>query len=486
MKLCFSGQTGATLMPQSAKATPGVQSLLWNDLFDKPVAVEFTAERQTENAGLLLFGAVDRRMGLTQRIAAGLRDRRDPDLVTHTQHDLLRQRVYGLLGGFADCNDAARLRDDPVFRLLLGRALDDPEEALASQPTFSRFENQLHMGSLLRWGCTLADTVLAMQRRRRKHVKRITLDLEPTDDAPHGEQQLSFFNTYYDEHCYLPLLGFATFHDQRNAEEPERYLLAALLRPGNAAASAGLPFVLRRLVARCRAVFPEAVIRVRLDGAYATPEVFALLEGELRVEYVVNMGKNAVLKRAAEPALQQARLRAVLSGQTERVFAETRYAAETWGGVQRRTIIKAEVTLDPRDERKELRDNPRFVVTNLKSAPEHVYRHEYCPRGAMEKEINELKAGLFMDRTSCSDFKANQVRVLLAATAYVLVQELRTRSAKTAAVRWEVNTLRARVVKIAAVVCESTRRWSLKLSRCLPDRELWARLARCAGAAAVT
>jgi hypothetical protein len=473
-------------MKQSAKTNSPVQSLLWTDLFAKPVAVEFTAERQTDNAGLLLYGALDRRTGLLDNLAAGLRDRRDPELVTHTLADLVRQRVYGLLAGYADANDASRLRDDPTFRLLLDRAPADPEEALASQPTFSRFENGLNRGSLMRWGQTLAEAVLTWQRRRRKRVRRLTLDLDPTADATHGAQQLTFFNTYYDEWCYLPLLAFATFHDERNEEEAERYLLAALLRPGNADATAGFPFLLRRLVRRCRELFPEAVLRVRLDGAYATPEIFALLEEELRVEYVVNMGKNEVLKRLAEPYLQQARLAATLSGKTERVFAEARYAAGTWGGVTRRVIIKAEATLDPRETRKEMRNNPRFVITNLRSAPEHVYRAVYCPRGAMEKEINELKRDLFLDRTSCSAFQANQVRVLLAATAYVMVQELRAQCAATAAGRWEVATWRARLLKLSAVVCESTRRWVFRLSRHTPDRTLWACLARLAGAVVVT
>ena len=139
-------------MLQSAKVHEPVQSILWNDLFDKPVAVEFSAERLTDNAGLLLPAAVDRRWGLTERIASALRDRRDPELIQHSLRDLLRQRVYGLLAGYADANDAARLKNDPTFRLLLDRSLEDDEEALASQPTFSRFENAINRGSLMRWG----------------------------------------------------------------------------------------------------------------------------------------------------------------------------------------------------------------------------------------------------------------------------------------------------------------------------------------------
>jgi hypothetical protein len=465
-------------MPQSAKAEKTVHSFLWEDLFDKPVTVQFTAERQSSSAGLLLPAAVDRKWGLTARLAAGLRDRRDPELITHTLADLLRQRIFGLLGDYADANDAARLRDDPTFRLLLGRSLEDDEEALASQPTLSRFENALGIGSQMRWGLTLAEAVLERQRERRRKVRRITLDLDPTEDATHGQQHFSFFNTHYDTRCFLPLLAFATFHDARNREEAERYLLTALLRRGNADATLGFAGVLRRLVRRIRAVFPEARLRVRLDGAYATPEVFTLLEEELKVEYVVNMGKNEVLERAAEPLLQQARLAATLSGQSERVFGECLYAAGTWNGAARRAVIKAEVTLDPCAPEKGMKDNPRIVITNLKSQPEHVYREDYCPRGAMEKEINELKNELYLDRTSCTDFNANQVRVLLAATAYVLIQELRTQARGTVVERWEVGHLRARLFKLAAIVSESTRRWVLKLSRFAPDLQSLRLLAR--------
>jgi hypothetical protein len=464
-------------MPQSAKAHEPVQSILWDDLFDKPVAVEFSAERLTDNAGLLLPAAVDRRWSLTARIAAALRDRRDPELIVHTLRDLLRQRVYGLLAGYADANDAARLKNDPTFRLLLDRSLEDEEDALASQSTFSRFENAINRGSLMRWGQILVDAVLQQQRKRRGKVRRITLDIDPTDDATHGQQCFSFFNTHYDSWCFLPLLAFATFHDERNREEPERYLLAALLRRGNASATLGFASLLRRLVQRCREIFPEARLRVRLDGAYATPEVLTLLEDELRLEYVVNMGKNEVLKRLVEPLLQRARLAAILSGKSERVFGEVQYAAGTWDGVSRRLVVKAEVTIDPRDPDKGLKDNPRFVVTNLKSAPEHVYCEEYCPRGAMEKGINELKNDLFMDRTSCSDFNANQLRVLLAATAYVLMQELRTQAQDTPSARWEVGHWRARLLKCAAIFSESTRRWVVKISQCAPDRDLWTTLA---------
>ncbi len=61
-------------------------------------------------------------------------------------------------------------------------------------------------------GIALADTVIERHRRRLKRkAKRITIDLDPTDDPTHGAQQLTFFNGHYDTWCYLPVAGFLTF-----------------------------------------------------------------------------------------------------------------------------------------------------------------------------------------------------------------------------------------------------------------------------------
>ena len=174
--------------------------------------------------------------------------------------------------------------------------------------------------------------------------------------------------------------------------------------------------------------FPKARIRVRLDGGFAHPDLFDFLDAEPNVEYVVAMAKNAVLKRKAEEAMQYARGLAGLTEQTEHVYGETSYAARTWKQ-ERRMILKAEVV---RAEGKEPKDNPRFVITNMKQSPQWLYEKVYCQRGEIENRIKELHA-LEIDRTSCSRFWANQFRVLLTAAAYVLMQELRLSAARPTA-----------------------------------------------------
>ena len=212
----------------------------------------------------------------------------------------------------------------------------------------------------------------------------------------------SFFNAHYDNWCYLPQTVFIRFND-----EGEQYLVGVILRPGNAPATLWTPWVLRRLVELLQKTWPKIRIRVRLDGGFASPEIFDLLE-QLPVEYLINMGKNSRLKTLAEPLMVQARQLASETGKTARVFGEARYAAHSWHGIERRVIIKAEVVMASGREPK---DNPRFVITNMRHKPENVYIC-YRRRGDCENRIKEL-LDLQIDRTSCHCFAANVLRVLL-------------------------------------------------------------------------
>ena len=148
--------------------------------------------------------------------------------------------------------------------------------------------------------------------------------------------------------------------------------------------------------------------------------------------------------------------------------------------MKRRVIIKAEVV---RLDGREARDNPRYVVTNLSAGPKHLYENVYCQRGEIENRIKELHHGLQIDRTSCTRFWANQLRVLLSAAAYVLMQELRGAAAGTACARAQVSTLRERLLKLGAWVECSVRRIVLHLPQHAPWQAAWCRVARNLGAA---
>ncbi|MGH3118861.1 MAG: IS1380 family transposase, partial [Gaiellales bacterium] len=298
------------------------QTVLFPDLFDRPLVATFDQPHASSDGGAVLLQAAERPYGLIDGLARRLVDDRQAAKVRHTLRDLLAQRIFGLACGHADANDAHGLADDPIHKLLLGR---DPVagDSLASQPTISRFENQVGVQELYALGCELATAVIARhQRRLHSRARQITIDLDPTDDPTHGAQQLTFFNAHYDSWCYLPLLAFVTFND-----EVEQYLCAAVLRPGNVPASAGAVGVLKRLLALLRIAFPHARFRVRLDGGFATPEILDFLDAETRLDYVVAMAENSRLTPLAEPAMVEARAQCAVSGETAHVYTEAHYAA---------------------------------------------------------------------------------------------------------------------------------------------------------------
>jgi hypothetical protein len=444
------------------------QSVLFSDLFRKPVVAKFDQRNGSSDGGAILLKAADQRLRLTEHLAGCVRDGRQPGKIAHELLELVRQRVFAIGCGYADCNDAARLTADPIHKLLVGRDPIDGDP-LASQPTLSRFENSVSRTDLFRMAMMLGEVVIENQRRRRHgRAKWITIELDPTDDPTHGGQQLSLFNGHYDTWCYLPIAGFLKFDD-----EPEQHLFTCVLRPGNAPATLGALGILQRTLEKLIDAFPKAKILVRLDGGFASPEVLEYLE-DAGLSYVVAMARNSVLARHAEPLMKKARRRSKRTGETEHVYGVCRYAAKSWNR-RRRVVIKAEVV---RLEGREPKDNARFVITNLSDRPRAVYEDVYCQRGDVENRIKELHHGLEIDRTSCTRFWANQLRVLMTAAAYVLMQELRIHAAGTSCARAQVATLRERLIKLGVWVEQSVRRIVLHFPAAFPFKDDWFRLAR--------
>jgi len=446
---------------------------MFSTLSSRPVHAVFDEPDTTSDGGGLLVKAADRRLGLTEALAGCLEDPRSADRIEHTLHDLLRQRIYGLALGYEDANDAARVGDDPMHKLLLDR---DPLSGapLASQPTLSRFENGVDRKGLFALGECLADTVLdrLKARRKRRPPGLATIDLDPTCDPTHGQQELAFFHGHYDTWCYLPLLGFVTLDDER-----ESFLVAAVLRSGRAPDRQGAIGLLRRLIAKIRERFPHIRIRVRLDAGFLAPEVLDFLDA-VGVAYVVGYANNSRLALECAPLAAEARRLYEESGEPVQVFDARPYSARTWKGRTRRMIVKAEVVATWGREPKV---NLRFVVTNLRHPPDRAYAI-YCGRGEIENRVKELKAGVALDRTSCTDFLANQLRVLMAAAAFAILQELRTRLRRTDLARAQVERLRLGLLRIGARIERSVRRIVVHLAASHPWQPPWTKAAMALGA----
>lgn len=449
---------------------PTAQRALFEEGFSKPVVVQFDGEQSSSDGGALLLGAVDRRIGLTKILGEELAEGRRAWRVEHGKLELLRQRVFSIALGYADQNDSARVASDPLLKLLCGRS---PSSAnpLASQPTLSRFETTRTGRELVALGRRLERFVIERLRKTHRQAKRITIDLDSTEDPTHGQQPFAFFNGYYDSWCYLPMLGFLSVDD-----EPTQHLFHARLRPGTARDARGTPALLRRTVQSLRKAFRKAKILVRLDAGFASPAVFEMLD-ELRIDYLVAMGGNPVLQKAAAEPMRIVRALAERFNGSLFTFGETNYRSGGWRR-DRRVIFKAEALVYAE---RELKENLRFVVTNLRLAPQRAWEL-YCQRGDVENRIKELHEGLEIDRTSCSSFLANHFRVLETAAAYVLFQELRVRLPQTDLARAQVGTLREKLIKIGVVVKESVRRIVLSFPASYPWKQLWHEAAHSVGA----
>jgi len=130
------------------------------DFFEPlPIQIEVSDAPLSSDAGLLPLRQFDQRIGLTQQLAAVLDDPRHPDLIEHSFAEMVRMRIFGILAGYQDQNDHDTLRTDPVFKLIAERSPTDAD--LASQPTLSRFENQINIASIKRLRQVFVDQFIA-------------------------------------------------------------------------------------------------------------------------------------------------------------------------------------------------------------------------------------------------------------------------------------------------------------------------------------
>jgi hypothetical protein len=408
----------------------------------------------SSDGGLMLVRQVDRKLGLTRRLAAKLPDRREPGKVRHELKTLLGQRIFGIACGYEDLNDAETLRHDAVLQSALER-----NGTLASAPTLCRLENS----ATRRWLRLIHETLFEVfVESFDSEPEELVLDFDSTDDPVHGQQEGRHFHGFYRQWCFLPLYVFCG----------ER-LLVSYLRPSNIDAAKHAPRILRLLVKALRAVWPQVKITLRADSGFCRWKMLSWCEAN-EVGYIVGVAKNKRLNVLSEAVQKEAFERYDQTQLKARLFTEFEYKAASWDH-KRRVIAKAEHT--------EKGSNPRYVVSNLAGEPQALYDELYCARGEMENRIKEQQLGLFSDRTSCHAWWANQLRLLLSSCAYVLCEALRRIGLQgTELARAQVSTIRLKLFKIGVVILRNTRRIQLRFSSAYPLQELFSLvLARFAG-----
>lgn len=423
----------------------------------KKVTAAFDGGRLTSDGGVMLLGVAERRLGIADRLAGLITDRRNPLLITHSVADILRARMLAIACGYEDADDLDDLRTDPGFKLACGR-LPDSGADLCSQPTMSRWENMPSLREVVRLSAALVDIYCASYPRP---PGAVTLDIDDTVDAVHGHQQLSLFNAHYDERCFLPIHVYDTATSRP---------VAFLLRPGKTPSGEEIRHHLRRLIRRIRQHWPRTRITIRGDSHYGRPEVMAWCEAN-GVDYILGLAGNNVVRRLFDAAADDVCVRrAEAQAPTLRRYGETRYGAKSWG-CTRRVAARIEASTMGLDI--------RYVVTNLKvGSAEWLYDTLYCERGQAENLIKLHKSQLASDRTSCRSPLANQFRLILHTAAYWLMLSLRDAIPKAEKLAGcEFTTLRIRLIKIAARISETATRVRIALASACPEAALFRRIA---------
>lgn len=442
----------------------------------KTVVVEPSAAQVSSDAGLLPFRQLDEELGLTRQFAEALTDRRHVGYLSHTFLEMVRMRVYGILADYPDQNDHDLLRSDPVFKLVCDRSIHDDD--LASQPTLSRFENAIGTRSFFRLRDLLVDQFIASFA---EPPQTLTLDIDPFDDPTHGQQQLTFFHGYYNQYQYLPRLITCAEND---------LVLNLALLYGSAHPALGADDDLEYVVGRLREAWPDVRIHLRGDCGFGVPRMYDACE-RLEVDYTLGLGMNVRLKKYSASLLETAVARYEATGQPQRLFCAFWYRADSWPA-QRWVVVKCEANAQG--------TNQRAVVTNRPGAfvlPAATY-DAYADRGESENRNKELKGGLAADRLSDHRYFANLFRLYLHTAAYNLLVRMRQVTEvplpedATAEVPAEAlagrrrrqhhnrrrthdplgqgqpGTWRTRLIKVAALVYESTRRVVVRLSSSWP------------------
>jgi hypothetical protein len=413
------------------------QLMLFKELSDKKVLAAFDAGQASSDGGLLLLRELEARIGVISRVAGVIRDRRHPGYIEHSVEDLLKQRVFQIASGYEDGNDCDSLRDDPAMKIACEK-LPDSEHVLASQPTMCRFENAPSRTDLYRIGAAISDAFIDSYLQA---PKAIILDIDDTCDEIHGAQQLSLFNAYHDNYCFLPIHIY---------EGQSGKLVTAILRPGKRPNGKEVAMIFKRLIKKIKKAWPRVQIIIRGDSHYASPEIMDFCE-ENNIHFIFGLTPNKKTMATAQNIMGTALSLFQSSGKPIKLYSEFRYQAGTWSKA-RRVIVKA--------EHNHIGSNTRFIVTNIQQAwRKFLYEKLYCGRGMMELFIKEHKNHLASDRTSCSGFAANQFRLFLHSLAYILLHTLRTKYLiHTEWAHAQFNTIRNKLLKIGVEVrCLATR-----------------------------
>lgn len=420
----------------------------------KDIEVSFTAPAISSDGGLLLLKECEQQTGILKAISACLHDERNPSYVRHSFDTMLAQRVFQIAAGYEDADDCDSLKTDNILKLCCGRLPGDRD--LAAQPTMSRFENTPTQRELYRIAEAFVNHFISSYV---EEPSVIILDADDTNSNTYGSQQLSLYNDYYGEYCFMPLHIYEGISGK---------LITTILKPGRRSKNLNVFAILSRIIIKIRSQWKKAKIVVRGDGHFCSHQLMDWCKGADNVHFITGLTGNQVLNKRAETTIESAKKYYEQSKRAVKLYHSFEYKAASWGHYQR-VIVKVEVS--------DMGTNIRYIVTDMREwRTRQLYEMGYCARGAMELRIKEHKTYLRSDRMSCSQFEANQFRLFLHSAAYVLMHTLQTQVLHaTEYATATFKTIREKIIKVAAYVKELKTKIKVELPFCCPQIHIFNR-----------
>lgn len=419
---------------------------------NKKVEIDFNGGEISSDTGILLLKEIENKFGFIKSMSKCIPDNRHRSYVEHPIYDLLSQRIFQICAGYEDANDSNTLRKDPILKTTCNRLPIEGKD-LASQPTISRLENSISSITLYRMAKRLVDDFINTYI---KSPEGILIDIDDTDYTTYGTQQLSLFNAYYKENCYLPLHIY---------EGNSGKLITTILRPGKKPAGEEIVLILKHLIRYIRKHWSKVGILIRGDSHFNTPKVHNFCDDN-NIYFIIGQTSYPTLEKLSKKVLDKAKELHELEKRDIEIYGKIRYKSSSWSKA-RRVICKATVTGNG--------GSHNFIVTNLKTTTsKRLYEIVYATRGKMELYIKEHKTHLQSDRTSCNSFKANQFRLFLHSIAYNLLHTLRRIGLEgTEYASAQFDTIQKRLIKIGSRVCELSRKIKVHLPTSFPLKDLF-------------
>lgn len=415
------------------------------------ITVDFSAEQISSDGSVVLLEKLERKHKLINYFSKLIPDDRDQSKVVHSVEKLLKQRVFNLVQGYEDANDVDHLKSDPLFEHVLSGEM-------ASQPTISRFENSLDKHSVFNLCIGWVDRYISTLTKR----KRVTIDIDATDDPTHGKQQLSMFNGFYGQFMYNELL----FHDGDTGQ-----IIVPILRPGNSHSNKWYVSILKRVVKRIREAYPEMEIIIRADSGFSCAPFYQLGE-DFNLRFCIAIPSNNRLKEEVKELKESIKETYADKKEKDQEFTSFTYQADSW---HRAYPCYAKV------ESTGIGMNVRFFVSNFENQEaKSIYFDFYVKRGdTSENRIKELKNMCFSDRLSTHGFWSNFLRLLMSSMAYEMFLLIKNQIQKTSverAKKWQINTIRALLLKVGASIKITKRRIYYRFSKAFVYQDLFRQL----------